>query len=112
MWFRTTARLLAGLLAVAAALAAGGCSRAIGGTPVATPGQAGIAIGGALLDTTCREYVAMGESSRREVIVAIGEDGNQLVATSPDLWVGVGAALCTFADPSAPIRDVITGGIR
>lgn len=101
------------LLAVAAALAAGGCSRAIGGTPVATPGQAGISIGGAaLLDTTCREYVAMGESSRREVIVAIGEDGNQLVATSPDLWVGVGAALCTFADPGAPVKDVITGGFR
>jgi len=106
-------RLAAGLLAVTVALAAGGCSRAVDGTPVATPGQAGIAIGGAdLLETTCREYAAMGTAARREVIVAIGEDGNQLVAGNPDLWVGVGAALCTFAAPSAPVRDVLTGGFR
>ena len=106
-------RTTVGLLAVAVVLAAGGCSRAIDGSPVATPGQAGIGLGGAaLLETTCREYVAMGSAARREVIVAIGEDGNQLVAANPDLWVGVGAALCTFAEPSAPVRDVVTGGFR
>ena len=106
-------RTTAGLLVAVAVLAAGGCSRAIGGNPVATPGQAGIGAGGtALLDTTCREYVAMGEAGRREVIIAIGEDGNELVATSPELWAGVGAALCTFADPGAPVKDVITGGFR
>jgi hypothetical protein len=105
---RTTAALL-----TAAVLCAGGCSRAIDGTPVATPGQAGTGSGGAaLLSTTCREYVGMRESARRDVIVAIGEAGNQLVATNPDLWVGVAAALCTFADPGAPVKDVVTGGIR
>lgn len=106
-------RTMAGLVAFAMILVTGGCSRAIDGTPVATPGQAGIRVGGAaLLDTTCREYVAMGSAARREVIVAIGEDGNQLVAGNPDLWVGVGAALCAFVDPGAPVRDVLTGGFR
>jgi hypothetical protein len=54
----------------------------------------------------------MNSSARREVIAAIGADGNDLVATNPDLWAGVAAALCTFASPSAPVRDVVTGGIR
>ena len=35
-----------------------------------------------------------------------------MVATNPDLWVGVAAALCTFVDPSAPVKDVVTGGMR
>ncbi|MCB1264303.1 MAG: hypothetical protein KDB56_06885 [Mycobacterium sp.] len=96
----------------AVALLAGGCSRAIDGTPVATPGEAGIGAGAALLETTCREYVPMGQSGRREVMVAIGEAGNRLVAANPDLWAGVAAALCTFADPSAPVKDVVTGGVR
>lgn len=97
------------VLAIVAVLAVGGCSRAIGGTPVAAPGQAG---GAALLDTLCRDYVGMPDAERREVIAAIAEDGNQLVASNPDLWTGVAAALCTFADGSAPVRDVITGGFR
>lgn len=95
--------------ATAVALLAGGCSRSVEGTPTATPGEAGRA---ALLDTTCREYTAMAPSGRREVIAAIGAAGNQLVAASPDLWVGVAAALCGFVAPSAPVRDVVTGGIR
>lgn len=102
-------RRAAAVLVAVAALAAGGCSRAIDGTPVATPGQAGLA---ALLNTTCRDYVSMSGGERRGVIAAIGEDGNKLVAANPDLWVGVAAALCTFADQSAPVRDVVTGGIR
>jgi hypothetical protein len=54
----------------------------------------------------------MGQSERRDVIVAIGEDGNKVVAANPDLWVGVAAALCNFVDPSAPVKDVVTGGMR
>ena len=88
----------------AAVLGAGGCSRAIGGTPVAAPGEVGVA---ALLSTTCRK-----DGARRDVIAAIGQDGNKLVAANPDLWVGVAAALCTFVDPGAPVKDVVTGGVR
>lgn len=107
-----TRRAVAALLALAA-LVAGGCSRAIPGTPVATPGEAGRSVAtGALLSTTCRQYMGMREPERREVIGAIAADGNKLVAANPQIWVGVAAALCTFADPSAPVRDVITGGIR
>ena len=101
---RTTAALL-----VVVVLGVCGCSRAIGGTPMATPGQAGMA---ARINTTCRDYVGMTESERRDVIVAIGEDGNKVVAASPDLWVGVATALCNFVDPSAPVKDVVTGGMR
>ena len=86
-----------------------GCSHAIGGTPVAPPGEIGAA---ALLRTTCREYASMTDTARRDVIAAIGQDGNKLVASNPDLWVGVAAALCSFVDPSAPVKDVVTGGIR
>lgn len=93
----------------AAVLGAGGCSRGIGGTPVAAPGEVGVA---ALLSTTCREYVSMKDGARRDVIAAIGQDGNKLVAANPDLWVGVAAALCTFVSPGAPVKDVITGGVR
>lgn len=99
-------------IAVAAlilSLAVGGCSRAIVGTPVAAPGDLAAA---ALVNTTCREYSAMKEAARREVILAIGADGNQLVVMNPDLWVGVAAALCSFVAPSAPVRDVVTGGVR
>ena len=95
--------------AIAVALAVSGCSHAIGGTPVAAPGEVGAA---ALLRTTCRDYAAMTIAARRDVIVAIGEEGNKLVATNPDLWVWVAAALCSFVDPSAPVKDVVTGGIR
>ena len=104
-WWRRGA--LAGLagLAVAAALGAGGCSRAIGGTPVAAPGAV-------LLSTRCSAYVGMPESGRREVIAAIGADGNQLVANNPDLWVGLAAALCTFTNPDTRVLDVLAGGIR
>lgn len=102
----------AGRIAVAlaaVAVVAGGCSRAVEGTPTATPGEAGR---GALLDTTCRQYTAMAQSDRRRVIAAIAAEGNQLVAANPDLWVGVAAALCSFVSPSAPVRDVVTGGMR
>ena len=101
-------RTIATALALAA-LVTGGCSRAIGGAPVADPAQIGTA---ALIATTCREYTAMKPAARREVMAAIGADGNNLVAANPDLWVGVAAALCGFVDPSAPVRDVVTGGVR
>ena len=93
------------LLTVPIVLGAVGCSRGIAGTPVAAPGPP-------LLATTCRDYAGMAPEARREVIKAIGEAGNKLVATNPELWTGVAAALCTFAAPSAPVKDVVTGGIR
>jgi hypothetical protein len=101
-WYR---RATMTLLAVFVVLASGGCSRGIAGTPVAAPGAA-------LFATTCRDYSSMSPTARREVIAAIAEGGNKLVASNPDLWVGVAAALCTFAPPGAPVRDVVTGGIR
>jgi hypothetical protein len=96
-------------LAAVAVLAAGGCSRAASGTPTAAAGEVGRA---SLLNTTCRQYSAMKPSDRREVIAAIGTEGNQLVAANPDLWVGVAAALCNFVSPSAAVRDIVTGGVR
>ena len=98
-------RASAAMLATVAALTVGGCSRAISGTPVAPAGAA-------LLYTTCRDYIAMKPPARREVIAAIGDDGNKMVATNPDLWVGVAAALCTFTKPGTPVKDVIMGGMR
>lgn len=100
------------LALVLVALLSGGCSRAIEGTPMATPGQAGISAGAAALDTTCGQYVAMGQADRRAVIVAIGEDGNRLVALNPDAWVDLAAALCTFVKPGAAVRDVLKGAAR
>ena len=54
----------------------------------------------------------MPEAGRREVIAAIGADGNKLVASNPELWVGLAAALCTFTDPETPVLDVVAGGLR
>lgn len=105
-------RLCGATLAVAAALGVAGCARAVDGTAVGAPGEVGAARGASLVATTCRQYVAMQDAERRDVITAIGADGNQLVAANPDLWVGVAAALCTFVDPGAPVRDVVTGGMR
>lgn len=92
---------------VAIAVVSGGCSRAIGGTPVAAPGATG-----ASLDTTCGEYVTLPKSDRREVIIAIGDDGNKLVALNPDAWVDLAAALCTFVDPDAPVKEVLRGALK
>jgi hypothetical protein len=97
--------LIAAALAVAAVLGTAGCDRAISGTPVA-------AAGAALLSTRCSEYVSMPEAGRREVIAAIGADGNKLVDSNPELWVGLAAALCTFTDPETPVLDVVAGGLR
>ena len=97
--------LIAAALAVAAVLGTAGCDRAISGTPVA-------AAGAALLSTRCSEYVSMPEAGRREVIAAIGADGNKLVDSNPGLWVGLAAALCTFTDPETPVLDVVAGGLR
>ena len=102
---RSYRRATVTLLAVPVVLGAIGCSRGIAGTPVAAPGPP-------LLATTCRDYGDMTPAARREVITAIGEAGNKLVAANPDLWTGVAAALCTFAAPSAPVKEVVTGGIR
>ena len=112
-----TARRGAGAVVIAvlatAAVGLTACSRPVDGTPVAGPEAAEAAVPEAdLLATTCRQYQAMPSEARRAVIIAIGEDGNQLVAINPDVWVGVAAALCTFADAGAPVRDVVTGGIR
>lgn len=105
-------RLFGAALAAAVAIGAAGCARAVDGTAVAAPGEIGAARGSSLVATTCRQYVAMDDAERAEVIMAIGAEGNQLVAANPDLWVGVAAALCSFVDPGAPVRDVVTGGMR
>lgn len=103
-------RLGAAVLLAVAVLAGGGCSTYVDGRPVAVPGQAGTGSAPAdLLTTTCRQYLAMDEPTRRKVIKAIADEGNQLVGINPDLWVGVAGALCTFVDPSAPVRDVVIG---
>jgi hypothetical protein len=102
----------AALLAAVTAIGVAGCSRAVDGTAIAGPGMAGAGVGADPLSTTCREYVAMRAAERRAVLAAIGADGNDLVEMNPDLWVGVAAALCSFADPGAPVRDMVTGGMR
>lgn len=89
-----------------------GCSRAVEGTPMATPGQGGVHADAALLDTTCKEYVAMQGPQRREVIVAIGESGNRLVALGPDAWVDLAVALCTFVPGPTKVADVLKGAAR
>ncbi|TGD89045.1 hypothetical protein BayCH28_06615 [Mycolicibacterium sp. CH28] len=107
-------RLGLAALVATVVLAGGGCAKPIPGTPVATPGEAGKGMVPAdLLTTTCREYLTMDAATRREVIKAIGKDGNRVVAMNPELWAGVAGALCSFVSPSAPVRDVVIGqGIR
>ena len=104
-------KTVAGLAVMLAAMVIGldGCSRAVGGTAVATPGQAGLA---AKINTSCRDYMSMSQPERRDVIAAIGEDGNQILAENPDQWVAVASALCRFVDPSAPVKDILPGGMR
>lgn len=104
---------LAVLAAIVVATGAG-CAAPIPGTPVAVPGQAGKPLVPTdLASATCREYLAMDEATRREVIKAIGEKGNGLIGMNPELWVGVASALCTFVAPSAPVRDILVGqGLR
>lgn len=96
------------LVAIAVVLAGAGCSREIVGTPVAAPGQTGLDTS-ELLATSCREYLEMDTSGQRDVIKAIGDNGNKLVAMNPEIWVQVAAGLCRFVDPSAPVKDVVMG---
>ena len=66
----------------------------------------------AVADTTCDEYIGLDENAQREVISAIGEE-NDLIALNPELWITLTSALCTFAEPSATVREVLEGqGIR
>ena len=107
-------RLGLAALATVVVMTGAGCAKPITGTPVAAPGQAGKPLAPAdLATTTCREYLAMDEATRGEVIKAIGDKGNQLITMNPEIWVGVAGALCTFVDPSAPVRDILVGqGLR
>lgn len=102
------------IMAAAVVVFGAGCADAIPGTPVAEPGQAGKPLPPAdLTTTTCRQYLTMDTVTRREVIKAIGDAGNKIVAQNPELWAGVAGALCNFVDPSAPVRDLVIGrGIR
>lgn len=78
-------------------------------TRTSAPGAPGTP---AVADTTCEEYLDLDENGQREVISAIGEE-NDLVAINPELWITVTSALCTFAEPSTPVREVLEGqGIR
>ena len=83
-------RLGLAVLAAAVVVAGAGCAKPIPGTPVAMPGQAGKPLPPAdLASTTCRQYLAMDQATRGEVIKAIGERGNQIVTMNPEIWVGV-----------------------
>ncbi|MET0900892.1 MAG: hypothetical protein ABWY45_23510 [Mycobacterium sp.] len=63
-------------------------------------------------DTTCDEYVNLDEDAQRAVISAIGEE-NDLISLNPELWITLTSALCTFAEPSTTVREVLEGqGIR
>lgn len=106
----TRCRTVPVLLVVA--FLAGGCGRAIEGTPIATPGQAGITEGAAMLATTCGDYLTMDKPDRLRVMTAIGEAGNRLVAIAPEAWVDLGAGLCTFVDPGVAVKDVVRGAAR
>lgn len=110
----TRAALVAMVVAVPIAVAVAGCANEISGTPVAAPGQAGKGLAPAdLLSTTCRQFLTMDDATRREVITAIGQDGNKFISGNPEIWVGVAGALCSFVDPSAPVKDIIMGeGMR
>jgi hypothetical protein len=78
-------------------------------TRTSAPGAPGTP---AVADTTCDEYINLDEDAQREVISAIGQE-NDLVALNPELWITVTSALCTFAEPSTPVREVLAGqGIR
>lgn len=100
--------VISALVAIAVVLTGAGCSREIVGTPVAAPGQTGLDTS-ALLETTCREYLEMDVSGQRDVIKAIGDNGNKLVKMNPEIWVQVAAGLCGFVDPSAPVKDIVMG---
>jgi hypothetical protein len=63
-------------------------------------------------DTTCDEYVELDEDAQRAVISAVGEE-NDLISLNPELWITLTSALCTFAEPSTTVREVLEGqGIR
>ena len=111
---RTRAALVAMVTAVVMSVAVAGCANEISGTPVAAPGEAGKGLAPAdLLSTTCRQFLTMDDPTRREVITAIGQDGNKFISGNPEIWVGVAGALCSFVDPSAPVKDIIMGeGMR
>ncbi|CAN5267923.1 hypothetical protein BH11ACT7_BH11ACT7_13320 [soil metagenome] len=80
--------------------------------PTVPPVPTRTATPGAGADTTCDEYIDLDEDGQREVIAAIGQD-NDLVALNPELWITLTSALCTFAEPSTPVREVLEGqGIR
>jgi hypothetical protein len=78
-------------------------------TRTSAPGAPGTP---AVADTTCEEYLDLDEDAQRDVITAIGDE-NDLVALNPELWITVTSALCTFAEPTTPVREVLEGqGIR
>lgn len=101
-------RAAAAVLVVVAVLS-GGCSRAVGGTPVATPGAAGLA---AALNATCGDFLNMAAPERLQVVTAIAESGNRLVALDPNAWVDLTAGLCSFVSPGAAVKDVLRGAAR
>lgn len=140
MDYTLAARMVAGIAVTAAAVAA--CSTTVDGNPVAGPDTQAPSTqapstsapttrttppgaptvpsvptrtatpGSPAADTTCDEYIDLDEAAQREVITAVAAD-NELVSLNPELWVTLTSALCTFAEPSTPVRDVLAGqGIR
>lgn len=120
---------------VVGALTAAACSNVTTGTPMADPDQTGMsttepgpspttrarvpdpttrapqpgAPPAGLAATTCGDYVGMDPATQRRVIEAIGEQ-NELIALSPELWITMASAMCTFADPATLVSEVVVGG--
>lgn len=123
--------MVAGLAVAAVGLA--GCDDVTAGTPMADPDQTGISTPSTtsrsspttrprapdssapatppapgMASTTCGEYVTMDEETKRQVIVAIGQE-NELIGMNPELWKGMADMMCTFTDKSTPVKDAVTG---
>lgn len=59
-------------------------------------------------DTTCGEYTEMDEAGKQSVIAAIGKD-NAMVQQDPEMWVSVADLMCSIAQPTAYVKDVVLG---
>lgn len=130
-----TVRRWVAVACAAAAVTAAGCSTVTTGTPMADPDQTAMnpaptaapspttrarvpdpttraprppGAPGGLADTTCGDYIGMDGATQRQVIEAVGEE-NELVALSPELWITMASAMCTFADPATLVKDAVVG---
>lgn len=61
-----------------------------------------------LAATTCGDYLTMTKQQQRQVIDAIGKD-NELIQMNPELWVGLGTAMCSFTPKTTLVKDAVAG---